>query len=121
VAKVLVIDDSSFQRKWIAKSVQALGHSTVEAADGQEGLDSLDREQPDCITVDLNMPNMDGLEFLTNLSGRPNVPAVIVVTADVQEETKNQCRELGARGFLNKPFRPSQLQELLAECLGTEE
>ena len=62
MAKVLIIDDSSFQRKWIARAVEELGHTTVQAADGQEGLDMVDREQPDCITVDLNMPSMDGLE-----------------------------------------------------------
>jgi len=120
VAKVLVIDDSNFQRKWIAKTAQSLGHTTVEAADGQEGLKAVDLEKPDCITVDLNMPNMDGLQFLTNLSGRADAPSVIVITADVQEDTRTQCLELGARAFVHKPFRPSQLKEALDQCLGTE-
>ena len=121
MAKVLIIDDSSFQRKWIAKTVQALGHSTVEAGDGQEGLDTLERENPDCITVDLNMPNMDGLQFLANLADRENIAPVIVVTSDIQSETKQECENLGARAFVNKPFRPEQLREALSECVKDED
>ncbi len=120
MAKVLIIDDSSFQRKWIAKTIQALGHATVEAVDGQKGLEAVVLEQPDCITVDLNMPNMDGLQFLTHLENSDQTTPVIVVTSDIQDETKAQCLSLGARGFVNKPFQPSQLQEVLADCLGSE-
>ena len=121
MAKVLVIDDSSFQRKWISKTVQALGHTTVEAVDGQKGLEAVASEKPDCITVDLNMPNMDGLEFLTHLESAGQHGPVIVVTSDIQEETKAQCLRLGARAFVNKPFKPSQLRDVLDDCLGTEE
>jgi len=117
VAKVLIIDDSGFQRKWIAKAVEALGHDTVEAADGQQGLELVEREKPDCITVDLNMPNMDGLQFLANMEGRNQSAPVIVVTADIQADTKTQCEELGARAFVNKPFKPDELQNALTACL----
>ena len=117
MAKVLIVDDSSFQRKWIAKAVMELGHSIVEAVDGRDGLDVLERENPDCVTVDLNMPNMDGLEFLSNLIGREKSPPVIVVTANIQNKTKEQCEQLGARAFLNKPFKNEDIQEALAKCL----
>jgi twitching motility two-component system response regulator PilH len=121
VAKILIIDDSSFQRKWIAKTVQSLGHTTVEAIDGQKGLEAVASEQPDCITVDLNMPTMDGLQFLTHLEGSDHTPPVIVLTSDIQQETREQCLRLGARALINKPFQPSQLQEVLADCLDTQE
>ena len=121
MAKVLIIDDSSFQRKWIAKTVQALGHTTVEAGDGLEGLDALDRETPDCITVDLNMPKMDGLQFLTNMAGREKQAPVIVVTADIQGDTKTQCQELGAKAFVNKPFKTEELQGAVEDCLDSAE
>ncbi len=121
MAKVLIIDDSSFQRKWIARAVEELGHTTVQAADGQEGLDMVDREQPDCITVDLNMPSMDGLQFLAHMGPRTADVPVIVITADIQDDTRKQCQELGARGFVNKPFHPSVIQDLLSEYLETTE
>ena len=118
MAKILIIDDSSFQRKWIAKAVRALGHDPVEAVDGEDGLTKLDSEKPDCITVDLNMPKMDGIGFLTNSADRKNEVPIIVVTADIQDATKKQCQDLGACAFLNKPFRPGDLQNILNDCLG---
>ena len=121
MAKVLIIDDSSFQRKWIARAVEELGHTTVQASDGQEGLNLVDSERPDCITVDLNMPSMDGLQFLTNMGARTADVPVIVITADIQEDTRKQCTELGARAFVNKPFAPAVLQDLVSEYLKTTE
>lgn len=117
MAKILIIDDSSFQRKWIAKVVRALGHNAVEAADGEEGLNKLDSEKPDCVTVDLNMPKMDGMGFLSNTVDRTAKVPIIVVTADIQDATKKQCQNLGACAFLNKPFRPGDLKHLLNDCL----
>ena len=117
VAKILIVDDSSFQRKWIAKAVQELGHNAVEASDGVDGLNKLDSEKPDCITIDLNMPNMNGLQFLERtVSKNASIP-IVVVTADIQDATKKQCVELGARAFVNKPFRPEDLQNVISECL----
>ena len=117
MSKILIVDDSSFQRKWIAKAVQELGHNAVEASDGVDGLNKLDSEKPDCITIDLNMPNMNGLQFLERtVSKNASIP-IVVVTADIQDATKKQCVELGARAFVNKPFRPEDLQNVISECL----
>jgi len=121
LAKVLVIDDSGFQRKWIVKAVSDLGHNAAEAVNGFEGLKLIDSVNPDCITVDLNMPEMDGIEFLGNLRSRDQAIPVIVITADIQSETKKQCQELGAAAFLNKPFKPDQLGEALEKCLNAAE
>ncbi|MBU0982907.1 MAG: response regulator [candidate division Zixibacteria bacterium] len=120
MAKVLVIDDSRFQRKWIVKAVQQLGHCTVEAVDGRDGLGMLDAERPECITIDLNMPEMNGLEFLENLQAQNLRPPVIVITADIQKDTREQCRLLGASAFLNKPFKPGELHDALAKCIDLE-
>lgn len=119
MAKVLVIDDSSFQRKWIVKAVQQLGHDAVEASDGQEGLNMLTSEKPDCVTVDLNMPTMNGLQFLANTSDINSDVPVIVITADIQDATRKQCQRLGARAFLNKPFRPDDIQKILKQFLNS--
>jgi CheY-like chemotaxis protein len=113
LAKVLVIDDSSFQRKWIVRTVQAMGHDTVEATNGREGLEMIDAEKPECITIDLNMPEMNGLEFLEEVKTRNVTTPVIVVTADIQAATRQRCEELGAVAFLNKPFKPSELESAM--------
>ena len=98
-----------------------MGHTFVEAADGLEGLEKVNSEHPDCITVDLNMPTMDGIQFLSQLDGANGAAPVIVLTADIQEETRKQCRDLGASGFLNKPFSPETFQALLNKCLNGQE
>ena len=98
-----------------------MGHTFVEAADGREGLEKVTSEHPDCITVDLNMPTMNGIEFLSQLDGTNGSAPVIVLTADIQEETRKQCRDLGAAGFLNKPFSPETFQTLLSKCLSGQE
>nr|MBN2277019.1 response regulator [candidate division Zixibacteria bacterium] len=117
MAKILVIDDSSFQRKWIARAVTSLGHKAAEAENGQQGLTLIDSVKPDCITVDLNMPEMDGIEFLGNLKNLNQDIPVIVITSDIQGETKKQCAQLGAAAFLNKPFKTDDLKNALTNCL----
>ncbi len=121
MAKVLVIDDSGFQRRWITRTLTALGHETIEAVNGLEGLRVAGAERPDCITVDLNMPEMDGIAFLGNLkSGETPIP-VIVITANIQDDTRKLCTELGAAAFLNKPFKPTELEQALSACLPAED
>ncbi len=120
MAKVLVIDDSGFQRKWITRALVDLGHETVEAGNGFEGLKAAGEEHPDCITVDLNMPEMDGITFLGSLNaGEHDIP-VIVITANIQADARKQCEELGAAAFLNKPFKPDELKKIIDRCLGQE-
>jgi len=110
---VLVIDDSSFQRKWLSQTISKLGYNVVQAANGQEGLEAVKEHQPNLITVDLNMPVMDGLQFLANLQPKEaNIPT-IVVTSDIQPETERQCLALGACALLNKPFDAVDLQRVI--------
>lgn len=118
MATILVIDDSGFQRNWILKTLIKLGHNTIEAVNGREGLEKVKSdEKPDCITVDLNMPEMDGYEFLEKLSFSNIKIPIVVITADIQEETKKECLELGAAAFLNKPFQADELKEAIQLCL----
>ena len=110
---VLVIDDSSFQRKWLAQAISRLGFNVIQAANGREGLDKIADEKPSFITVDLNMPVMDGLQFLANLQPEDKDIPTIVVTSDIQTETARRCKELGAFALLNKPFDSVDLEKLI--------
>ena len=120
MAKVLVVDDSSFQRKWIIRALKELGLEAIEAENGKEGLNKLKSEKPACITVDLNMPEMNGIEFLKNMKDQNKSIPVIVITADIQSDTKKECQDLGASAFLNKPFKNHQLHKLVNQCLGNK-
>ena len=110
---VLIIDDSSFQRKWLSQSLQNLGFEVVQAENGRQGLEMVAQKTPCFITVDLNMPVMDGLQFLAKLKSEDRTIPAIVVTSDIQAETERQCKELGAVAFLNKPFKLDELKDII--------
>jgi len=119
MATILIVDDSKFQRAFLKKALATDGHHFLEAENGQEGLRAARREQPDCILADLIMPGTRGLSLLEGIreSGSP-VP-VIVVTADIQHQVREQCLALGARAVLHKPVDPETLRQTVTEILGT--
>ncbi len=118
MANVLVVDDSKFSRKRVVEAVVSAGHSVVEAADGQEGLDLIDGNSFDCVVTDNLMPVMEGMEMLRTLRENGNTLPVIVCSADVQQSTRTACEELGIVGFLGKPFKQEELVGLLAQACG---
>jgi len=113
----MVVDDSRFQRKWIVKALTNLGHTTVEASNGAEAIAVLEKENPDAITMDINMPEMDGIQFLTLMQARSEMPRIVVISADIQAETKKECIELGAQAFINKPFEFENFTQAVNELL----
>lgn len=117
MAKILVVDDSSFARMRVCHMLQEGGHETVEAADGREGLAMAQQEQPDCILTDLLMPEMDGVGLLAALKELGFKLPIIVLTADIQESKRKQCEELGAAGFLSKPPQSKVLLALIGKVL----
>lgn len=119
MALILIIDDSSFTRKRIASMIKAEGHETLEASDGRQGLEMTATHSPDCIVIDLIMPEMDGLELLEVLHNQGWKIPRIVVTADIQESVRQQCLERGALAVLNKPPRKDELQNTLAKAIGS--
>lgn len=109
MARILIIDDSSFQRGIIRKTLLQAGYETIEAKNGEEGLLRALDAAPDLILLDLVMPEMDGFTVLTELQKQQNAVPVLVLTADIQEITREQCLALGATGFLNKPVKAEEL------------
>ena len=121
MAKILIIEDSSFMRKTIARMVKAEGYEILEATDGKDGLEKAVSNPPDCITLDLIMPEMDGIEVLKSLRERGlNIP-VIVITADIQKDTCDQCLDLGAATVLSKPPKEEELRSAIKDVLQNEE
>jgi len=103
MAKILIIDDSIFTRRVIGKTLTDANHTSTEATCGAEGIEAMQADSYDCITLDLLMPNMSGFEVLAKMKELGLTTPVIVLTADIQEESKNQCLELGAKEIVNKP------------------
>ena len=109
MALVLIVDDSSFQRRMIRNIVAGDGYETIEAGDGGAGIEMAAAHTPDCMLMDLLMPGVSGLEALATLHDQGNTIPVIILTSDIQESVREQCLDLGARAFLNKPPKAEEL------------
>ena len=120
MAKIVIIDDSNFQRKIITKFVKAQGHETYEGENGRVGLELIAAHKPDTILCDLVMPEVDGFEVLRKLQEQGTTIPIVILTADIQAPVREQCLQLGATKFLNKPFNKEQMKEALEEILGVE-
>jgi two-component system, chemotaxis family, chemotaxis protein CheY len=109
-ACVLVIDDSLMVRKQVAAALKGLGYSVLEAVDGLDALEKLEGS-PDTrlIVCDVNMPRMNGLEFLERLSALKSQIPVVMLTTEGQPELIQRAKSLGAKGWIVKPFKPEFL------------
>ena len=112
--KVLIVDDEASQRGGLAAMVSAWGMTAATAADGREALDKLAESAADVIVTDLNMPGMDGFEFLRRLRQGGDMPPTIVVTAYGSLDVAVQVvHDLDAFWFLEKPIQAAALRTLL--------
>jgi two-component system chemotaxis response regulator CheY len=120
--KVMIIDDSSVMRKILERSLRQAWKdgidSVVEASDGAEGMDKLGAEAVQLIVSDINMPKVNGLDFLRRLKETPHKDLpVIIVTTEGGEKTVLEAISLGAKGFVRKPFTAEQMEAALQNAL----
>lgn len=121
MALVLVIEDSLLSRRTIAKALQDEHHEIIEAINGTQGLEMATTRHPDCILLDLLMPDMDGREVLQTLRQQGITTPVIVITADVQHSSRQQCLELGALTVIQKLPNPEQLRDAIGSAIRTRQ
>jgi CheY-like chemotaxis protein len=117
--RILLVDDSSFTRKCLRKMLGPHGYELLEAADGRLALEVIEATEPDCVVSDLIMPEWGGLELLDALRTRQNDVPVIVLTADVQSSSREECLARGAVEVLHKPPEPSILCAAVENALAT--
>jgi two-component system chemotaxis response regulator CheY len=114
--RALIVDDSSVMRKIVERSLRQAGidlAQVMEAGNGAEALSVLKESSVDLILCDINMPVMDGLEFVRQLQSLENfngVP-VVMITTEGSESHVVQALSYGARGYIRKPFTPDQVRE----------
>ncbi len=111
--KVILVDDSSFQRNHLRKLLEAQGHSVTAFNNAKAALEVLSQETFDCVVTDLLMPEMDGREFTLELRKVFKSLPVVILTADVQNIAKEECLSSGATAVIHKPITEEKLQELL--------
>lgn len=114
--RALIVDDSSVMRKIVERSLRQAGLDPLvvrEAGTGVEALEILRSDRVDLILTDINMPAMDGLEFVRQVRAQnlaPGVPVVMITTESSEEHVK-QAIQAGARGYIRKPFTAEQVRE----------
>ena len=113
--KFLIVDDSATMRKIVSLALSGAGHEFAEAENGKLGLEKLGAGGFACVILDINMPEMNGLEFLEakgKLASKA-IPVVVLTTQD-EEELRKKALSLGAKAFLVKPFKKEDLLATLA-------
>jgi two-component system, chemotaxis family, chemotaxis protein CheY len=121
--RALIVDDSSVMRKIVERSLRQAGidlEKVVEAGNGAEALGALRENKVDLILCDINMPVMDGLEFVRQMGTVENgkgVP-VVMITTEGSESHVVEALSNGARGYIRKPFTPDQVKEHVVPLLG---
>jgi CheY-like chemotaxis protein len=109
---ILVVDDSATVRKFVAASLNMKGFRVITAGDGVEALERMPSEKFDLIITDLNMPDMDGYEFIRTLRETPeyhDIP-IIVLSSMTDLKDKDLALESGALAFLEKPLSAEAIQ-----------
>lgn len=119
--KLMIVDDSNIIRSKIAR---ALGKHGLEiaalAANGQEAVRCFEAIKPELVTMDLTMPNMDGIECIRRLRQFNPKVRILVVSALADKATAIEALKEGAQGFLPKPFTEDDLSEAMDELLGVQ-
>jgi len=121
--RILIVDDSSVMRKIIERSLRQAGLEQAEVVEAGNGIEALAQVREgvfDLILSDINMPAMDGIEFLRQLAtieSTKSVP-VVMVTTEGSESRVVEALSIGAKGYIRKPFTPDQIKERVIPLLG---
>jgi two-component system, chemotaxis family, chemotaxis protein CheY len=117
---ILTVDDSASVRQMVKITLSAAGYGVVEAGDGRDGLAKAKSNQINMVVTDLNMPGMNGLEFIRELRQMPpyrGIP-IVFLTTESDDGIKQQAKAAGATGWITKPFKQEQLLAVAKKLLG---
>ena len=116
--KLMIVDDSNIMRRRIERSQQFEELELVgTACNGLEAIEMFRKMDPDVVTMDLTMPQMDGIECIENIVKIKPAVRILVISALADKATAVEAMDKGANGFLNKPFTDRQLNEAIAELI----
>jgi two-component system, chemotaxis family, chemotaxis protein CheY len=119
--KILAVDDSPTMRRIIINTLKRAGfNDVIEASDGKDALAKLKVEKPNFVITDWNMPEMDGLTFITTLRGMAEykeLPVLMVTTRSVKEDIV-EAMKAGVNNYIVKPFTPDTLKAKIDQMVG---
>lgn len=117
LSSVAIVDDDASVRKALARLLNACAITTEAFGSGQEFLDSLSQDEPDCVVIDQHMPEMTGLELQTQLRRIGRRIPMIIITAHDQPGLRERCRSAGATAYLLKPLNETYFLAALNEAM----
>jgi two-component system chemotaxis response regulator CheY len=117
--RILIVDDSSSVRTVAGIALRGAGYEVLEAGNGQEGLARFDGERIHLIISDVNMPVMNGIEFLKEVKRHPSYrfTPVIMLTTEAGDDMKAAGRAAGAKAWIVKPFQPSVMLDAVSKLV----
>ncbi|UCE79650.1 MAG: sigma-54-dependent Fis family transcriptional regulator [Nitrospiraceae bacterium] len=118
-AKILIIDDEKLLRWSLEQNLTKEGYIVISAESGMEGLQLLSEDQPDIVLLDINLPDISGINILEKIKKEKKHPIVIMITAFGDIETAVKAIKLGAYDFVEKPFNLDKLKILLSKAVET--
>lgn len=119
MATIVVVDDSWITRRGIMGILEKEGHEIIEADNGRNGVKAVLDCAPECVVMDLLMPELDGYGALQALKDKNISTPVIVMTADIQETVRQKVMAMGAFAFLNKPPNVDELIKVVNKAVGS--
>lgn len=115
--KALIVDDSPYMRTQLRNLADDMGYDTEQAEDGRDALHTLEEDDIGLVILDIVMDDMDGLTFLKELQEHEDRPAVVVVSALLDDDIRGDARELGVEHFVDKPFEEDDLKAIIREAV----
>jgi two-component system, chemotaxis family, chemotaxis protein CheY len=109
--RVLTVDDSRTILAMLHHTLSNAGFEVLQAEDGQQGLDVLKNQTVDVVITDINMPIMDGIEFIKNVRAGGNHQSlpILILTTETSQDKRDQGKAAGGTGWIVKPFDPEKL------------
>ncbi|MFD2672577.1 response regulator [Marinicrinis sediminis] len=119
MAKILIVDDAAFMRMMLKTIVTEAGHEVVgEAANGEEAVKLFNKEKPDLVTMDITMPDMDGIQAVKAIRSEHPDAKIIMCSAMGQQGMVIEAIQSGAKDFIVKPFQKDRVISAISQHLG---
>jgi len=117
--RIMTVDDSVSMRMMVRMSLEQAGFDVIEAEDGVDALEKLSDSRCHLIIADLNMPNMNGIELIKKLREHPEYrfTPILMLTTESSGSKKEEGRDVGATGWIVKPFKPEKLIGVVRKIL----
>lgn len=116
---ILIVDDSTTLRQVVSIALKGAGYDVIEGSDGKDALTKLTGQKVHLIISDVNMPNMDGITFVTEVKKLPayKFTPVIMLTTEAGEDKKTAGQAAGAKAWVIKPFKPEQMLNAVSKLI----